>query len=90
MTTDLWQESRLLIDGQLVESSDGGTFENVNPATELVIGVTSNGTSTDMDSAITSARRAFDGTSWSTDPSFRSQCLRQLSEALHFRFVTPI
>ena len=32
-------EPRLLIDGKLVESESGKTFDNVNPATEEVLGV---------------------------------------------------
>jgi aldehyde dehydrogenase (NAD+) len=42
----------LLIDGRLVPAADGGTFDNVNPATEEVIGVTADGTAADMDLAI--------------------------------------
>jgi aldehyde dehydrogenase (NAD+) len=72
----------LLIDGRLVPAGDGGTFDNVNPASEEVIGVTADGTAADMDLAIRSARRAFDETSWSTDLGFRVRCLRQLQEAL--------
>jgi hypothetical protein len=72
----------LLIDGRLVPASDGGTFDNVNPATEEVIGVTADGTAADMDLAIRAARRAFDETGWSTDLGFRVRCLRQLQEAL--------
>jgi aldehyde dehydrogenase (NAD+) len=72
----------LLIDGRLVPAADGGTFDNVNPATEEVIGVTADGTAADMDLAISAARRAFDETGWSTDLGLRVRCLRQLQEAL--------
>jgi aldehyde dehydrogenase (NAD+) len=72
----------LLIGGQVVPSSGGGTFQNVNPATEEVIGSTADGTAADMDRAIAAARRAFDETAWSTDHAFRGRCLRQLREAL--------
>jgi aldehyde dehydrogenase (NAD+) len=72
----------LLIDGRLVPAADGGTFNNVNPATEEVLGVTADGTAADMDLAIEAARRAFDETGWSTDLGFRVRCLRQLQEAL--------
>ena len=37
-------ETRNLIDGKLVHASNGATFENVNPATEEVIGVCADGT----------------------------------------------
>jgi aldehyde dehydrogenase (NAD+) len=75
-------ETRLLIDGKLVDSESGRTFDNVNPATEEVLGVTSDGTAADMTAAIAAARRAFDTTAWSTDHAFRKQCLLQLQAAL--------
>ena len=71
-----------LIDGRLVGASNGATFENVNPATEDVIGVAADGTKEDMERAIAAARRAFDETSWSRDHAFRAKCVRQLYEAL--------
>ena len=75
-------EFRLLIDGKLVDAATGGRFDNVNPATEEVLGQTADATSVDMDRAIDGARRAFDTTSWSTDRAFRQRCLRQLHEAI--------
>jgi aldehyde dehydrogenase (NAD+) len=73
---------RALIDGRLVSATDGGTFDNINPATEESIGTTPDCGHADRDVAIAAARRAFDATSWSTDHTFRVQCLRQLQEAL--------
>jgi aldehyde dehydrogenase (NAD+) len=75
-------EARLLIGGKLVDASDGGTFENINPATEEVLGVTADGTPADMEAAIAAARQAFDTTTWSTDHAFRKQCLYQLQAAI--------
>lgn len=75
-------ETRNLIDGELVEASNGARFDNVDPATEEVIGATADGTKDDMDRAIAAARRTFDETSWSTDTALRTRCLRQLSDAL--------
>jgi aldehyde dehydrogenase (NAD+) len=72
----------LLIDGALVGASDGAEFENVNPATEEVIGVAPDATPTDAEHAISAARRAFDTTTWATDPAFRRRCLIQLQDAL--------
>ncbi|NNL66569.1 MAG: aldehyde dehydrogenase family protein, partial [Myxococcales bacterium] len=82
MTPELSPETRNLIDGRLVEASSGATFENVNPASEEVLGVCADGTKEDMDAAIAAARRAFDETAWSTDAAFRASCLRQLHAAL--------
>ncbi len=75
-------EPRNLIDGHLVEASSGATFDNVNPATEDVIGVCADGTKDDMEAAIAAARRAFDETDWSSDHAFRKRCLTQLHQAL--------
>ena len=71
-----------LIDGRLVAASNGATFENVNPATEEVIGVVADGTKEDMERAIGAARRVFDATSWSRDHAFRAKCIAQLYDAL--------
>ena len=81
-TTTVDPESNMLIDGKLVESSTGRTFDNVNPATEEVIGAVTDGSTADMQRAITAARRAFDETDWSTNRAFRKQCLEQLQDAL--------
>jgi aldehyde dehydrogenase (NAD+) len=82
MTSGKTREELLLVDGRLVPAADEGWFENVNPATEEVIGVTADATDTDMDRAIGAARHAFDQTTWAADPAFRVRCLRQLQEAL--------
>ena len=75
-------EPRMLIDGKLVEAEGGKTYENLNPATEEVVGPVADGTPADMERAITAARRAFDETSWASDRAFRKACLHQLKEAL--------
>jgi aldehyde dehydrogenase (NAD+) len=74
-------EARLLIDGSLVEARQGGTFANINPATEEPIGVTCDASKEDLDRAIGAARRAFDEdrSPWATDAAFRSRCLEQLA-----------
>jgi aldehyde dehydrogenase (NAD+) len=75
-------EQLMLIDGELVGAADGATFDNVNPATEKVIGAVPNASVSDVDRAIRAARRAFDATSWSTDTALRRASLHQLQEAL--------
>ena len=75
-------ESRLLIDGKLVNATGNRTYPNVNPATEEVIGQVADATREDMDRAIGAARRAFDTTDWSTNLAKRAKCLRQLHAAL--------
>ncbi|MCU1587536.1 MAG: Aldehyde Dehydrogenase [Frankiales bacterium] len=75
-------ELRMLVDGALVEATDGRVFDNVNPATEEVLGVAADASAADMDRAIAAARRAFDTTDWSTNHAFRKRCLEQLQAAL--------
>ena len=75
-------EFRMLIDGALVASESGQGFDNVNPATEEVLGQVADGTRGDMARAVAAARRAFDTTSWSTDPAARKAGILQLQAAL--------
>src|SRR5262249_7174645 len=74
-------ESRMLIDGKLVDGQ-AGRFVNINPATEDVLGEVADASKADMHRAIDAARRAFDETDWSTNRAFRKHCLEQLQEAL--------
>ena len=60
-------EVRMLIDGELVEAQSGRRFDNLNPATEQVLGPVADADAADMAFAITAARRAFDETDWSTN-----------------------
>jgi len=82
MASELWREERLLIDGKLVEATGGATYDNVDPATEQVIGIAADAADRDVDAAVASARTAFDTTTWPTDVGLRVRCLRQLQDAL--------
>ncbi|HVW45234.1 MAG TPA: aldehyde dehydrogenase family protein [Amycolatopsis sp.] len=75
-------EDRMLVDGELTPSASGARYDNINPATEQVLGQTADATAEDMDRAIAAARRAFDATTWSTDGALRKRCLEQLHAAL--------
>ncbi len=75
-------EHRMLIDGKLVEAKSGKTFDNINPATEEVLGQVADAGHEDMEEAIAAARRAFEETAWSTDKELRKRCLLQLQAAL--------
>ncbi|HLU41613.1 MAG TPA: aldehyde dehydrogenase family protein [Microthrixaceae bacterium] len=75
-------EPRMLIDGKLVESRTGATFDVINPANQEVVASVADGTAEDMAAAIAAARRAFDETAWSTDRELRKHCLQQLQDAL--------
>ena len=75
-------EVRMLIDGALVEAQSGRRFENINPATEEVLGEVADAGHDDVEAAIAAARRAFDDTDWSTNRGLRKRCLEQLREAI--------
>lgn len=81
MATTPMFESRMLIDGKLVDG-EAGTFVNINPATEEVLGEVSDASKADMHRAIDAARRSFDETDWSTNHALRKRCLEQLHEAI--------
>jgi aldehyde dehydrogenase (NAD+) len=81
-TVNFNPETRLFVDGRLREATVGRTAENVNPATEEVLGLTADAGAEDIDEAVAAARRAFDTTDWSTNREFRQHCLMQLHEAL--------
>lgn len=75
-------EKRMLIDGELVAGAGGVEFENVSPATGLVIGSAAAASADDMRRAIAAARRAFDDTDWSANTELRRRCLIQLQAAI--------
>ncbi len=75
-------DSKLLIDGRLVDAENGALFDNINPATEQVIGQVADGSKADMAAAVAAARTAFDTTDWSTNHAFRKECLLQLQAAI--------
>jgi aldehyde dehydrogenase (NAD+) len=81
-TVKVKPESRMLIDGKLVQADNKATFDNINPATEEKIGEVADGSRNEMRRAIAAARRAFDETDWSTNREFRKHCLTQLQAAL--------
>ena len=75
-------EPRMLIDGQLVAATSGAEFDNVSPATGLLLGRTAAADRQDMERAIGAARHAFDETDWSTNAELRKRCLEQLQSAI--------
>ena len=66
MTADAGHEMRMLVDGELIEADSGQTFDNVNPATEAVLGPVADASNAEMHRAIDAARRAFDESDWAT------------------------
>ena len=75
-------ESRMLVDGELIAAATGEEFDNLSPATGLMLGRTAAAQPQDMDRAIAAARRAFDETEWSTNRALRKRCVEQLQSAI--------
>ena len=78
----MWHEERLLIGGDLVPAEGERSYATVNPATGEELGTAADASVDDARRAVEGARRAFDTTTWATDPAFRARCLRQLHQAL--------
>jgi len=75
-------ESRILVDGELINADSGKTFDNINPANEEVLGQVADSSPAEMQRAIAGARRAFDTSDWATNRALRKRCLEQLHEAI--------
>jgi aldehyde dehydrogenase (NAD+) len=70
------------IDGNWVEP-DCGRYDDIDPASEAVIASAPDASTSQVDTAIGAARRAFDAGLWSAaSPEERSRCLLQLGNAL--------
>src|SRR4051812_7775326 len=76
-------QTKLLIDGQWVDSLSGKTFETINPATEEVIANVAEGDAADVDLAVQAARKAFDSGPWRTmDARDRGRLLYKLADLM--------
>ncbi len=78
--TRLAIETRAFIDGSFTASSDGATFESVNPATGETLCAVAHCTAEDVDRAVASARARFNDGVWSrAAPEDRKAVLLKLS-----------
>ena len=48
----MWHEERLFINGELRDAKDGSTFDNINPATGEILGVSADASKSDFDNAV--------------------------------------
>jgi len=77
---------QLFIDGQLVDSKSGKTFETINPATGESLATVSEGDAADIDLAVRAARRAFDSGPWShMTPSERGRIIWRIGDLISER-----
>jgi aldehyde dehydrogenase (NAD+) len=77
---------RLLIDGELVEALSGKTFPTINPSTGEVIAHLALGEAADVDRAVASARKAFNGPWSKFKPSERQAVLLKLADLVERDF----
>ncbi|MGA0236518.1 MAG: aldehyde dehydrogenase [Alphaproteobacteria bacterium] len=72
-----------LIDGQLVDSSDGGVLANSSPIDGTALGSLAKGTAVDVDRAVASARTAFEDGRWSgLAPAARKKVLHKVADLI--------
>jgi aldehyde dehydrogenase (NAD+) len=77
------RQTRLLINNQWVDPTDGGSFETLNPATGEVLAKVAAAGPGDVDRAVKSARRALESGPWSTmDAADRGRLLFKLADLI--------
>lgn len=70
------------IEGRYIPSKSGKTFENINPATEEVLGIVAEGGKEEVDLAVQAARKALKG-EWGKLPlRKRSAILRKIGDLI--------
>jgi len=70
------------INGQFVESQNKRTFQNINPATEDVLGIVAEGGKQEVDYAVAAAKRALDGPWKKMTLQDRSKILRRIGDLI--------
>src|SRR5271155_924728 len=75
--------TKLLINGQWVNSASGKTFPTINPSTGEVITQVAEADAADVDKAVGAARAAFDKGAWrKMTPSQRGQLMYKLADLI--------
>jgi acyl-CoA reductase-like NAD-dependent aldehyde dehydrogenase len=82
-TTSTLTKAQLLIGGEWRDASDGGVYEDFNPATGAKLADVADATRDDVDAAIGAARRAFDTGRWPTmAASRRAKIIYKLAQLI--------
>jgi aldehyde dehydrogenase (NAD+) len=77
------RNTRLLINNEWVDASDGKTFDTYNPATGEVIAKVAHATAKDVDMAVKAARRALEAGPWGRmDAADRGRLLFKLADRI--------
>ena len=78
-------EPRLLIDGAWHDGAEGATFATASPSTGEQLADVALAASSDVDAAVSAARRALDGAWARTSPSKRARMLNRLAQLIDER-----
>lgn len=73
---------QLFINNEFCDSSDGSTFDTINPADETVICAVSKGTKADVDRAVEAASRAFNGEWGQMNARDRGKLIHRLADLI--------
>ena len=74
----------IFIDGAFRAARSGATFDSIDPSTGRVLAAVASGQAEDVDAAVTSARRSFDGGDWShASISERKRVLLRLAQLIN-------
>jgi 1-pyrroline dehydrogenase len=73
---------KMLVGADWVESGDGGTMDDINPATGESVASVPIGTKEDADKAVAAAKKAYDDVWFDTPPKERSAMLLKLADAI--------
>jgi aldehyde dehydrogenase (NAD+) len=77
------RQSRLMINNEWVNASDGGTFDTLNPATGEVVAKVAHATVKDVDAAVRVARKALETGPWSRmDAADRGRLMFKLADRI--------
>ena len=74
---------QLIINGERIGASDGGTFEVFDPSTGDLLATVSKATKADIDRAVDTAHAAFEGKAWAgIVPAERGRIMQRIAQAL--------
>ena len=80
------EPGRLFINGKFRDAEGGKTRNNIDPSTEQVTTTVADGSTNDVDDAVTAAREAFESGRWSRmNPFERGDLLQRVSEIIRRR-----
>ncbi len=81
---DVRPRDGIFVDGAFRAARSGATFDSIDPATGRVLAAVASGQTEDVDDAVTSARRAFEGGDWSrSSVGDRKRVLLRLAQSIN-------